>query len=220
MSATTSGTPPGATLGYFDAYGSRKYTHAAKSHVDFPFLKRNNVREKGWRIPTANDVNDLITILGASPGNKLKEAGTANWTTGNAGTNSSGMTLTGDGNMSSSWVPDNGNGNAGFWWLSDAIGYYMTIAYNQSTVTVAAGGTSLGYDVRLVRDVSDTEAVDYEGNHYTCVLIDNEIWMSENLKSTKLNTGANIPIITDALDWVNASMQNACCAYNNDFDNV
>jgi uncharacterized protein (TIGR02145 family) len=42
---------------------------------------------------------------------------------------------------------------------------------------------------------------DYENNIYNVVKIGNQIWMSENLKTTKYNDGTGIPNITDNTAW-------------------
>jgi uncharacterized protein (TIGR02145 family) len=46
----------------------------------------------------------------------------------------------------------------------------------------------------------------------------NQIWMAENLKTTKLNDGTNIPLIADNTEWTNLSTPGYCW-YNNDISN-
>lgn len=56
---------------------------------------------------------------------------------------------------------------------------------------------------------------DIEGNTYKTVIIGDQIWMAENLKTTIYNDGTEIPIITDATKW--ASLKTGgYCWYNND----
>jgi uncharacterized protein (TIGR02145 family) len=64
--------------------------------------------------------------------------------------------------------------------------------------------------------------IDFEGNSYNTVKIGTQIWMTENLKSTKYNDGSEIQLITPVNSWSNLST-GAYCWYNNDeasFKNV
>jgi uncharacterized protein (TIGR02145 family) len=55
---------------------------------------------------------------------------------------------------------------------------------------------------------------DVEGNQYNVVKIGTQVWMKENLKTTKYNDGTAIPNITDYGTWVDATT-GAYCDYNN-----
>ena len=50
---------------------------------------------------------------------------------------------------------------------------------------------------------SGSTVTDIEGNIYNTVAIGSQIWMSENLRTTKLNTGIDIPLIEDGEEWIN-----------------
>ncbi len=58
---------------------------------------------------------------------------------------------------------------------------------------------------------------DIDGNIYHTVTIGTQIWMVENLKTTKYNDGTPIPIvtITSFASWYSLNTS-ACCWYNND----
>jgi uncharacterized protein (TIGR02145 family) len=56
---------------------------------------------------------------------------------------------------------------------------------------------------------------DGDGNNYPIVQIGTQIWMGENLKTTKYNDNTDIPLVTGDLDW-EALTTPAYCWYNND----
>ncbi|MCX6328364.1 MAG: fibrobacter succinogenes major paralogous domain-containing protein, partial [Bacteroidia bacterium] len=56
---------------------------------------------------------------------------------------------------------------------------------------------------------------DRDGNFYHGVLIVTQLWMKENLKTTKYNDATAIPIITDNTTWSNLTTPGYCW-YNND----
>ena len=65
-------------------------------------------------------------------------------------------------------------------------------------------------------------ATDIDGNTYNAVKIGNQIWLTENLKTTKLNDGTEIPNITNNQEWNDAgglSKSPAQCVYNNNTGN-
>jgi Fibrobacter succinogenes major domain (Fib_succ_major). len=60
---------------------------------------------------------------------------------------------------------------------------------------------------------------DYDGNIYNTVTIGTQVWMAENLKTTKYRNGDPIPNVTDSTQWINLST-GAYCNYNNDVNNA
>lgn len=56
---------------------------------------------------------------------------------------------------------------------------------------------------------------DIEGNKYKTIGIGSQIWMAENLRSTRLNDNTEIKYLKDSLDWTSISVPGYCW-YDND----
>jgi uncharacterized protein (TIGR02145 family) len=61
----------------------------------------------------------------------------------------------------------------------------------------------------------DEPVTDYDGNTYKTVKIGNQIWMAENLRTTRYNNGESIPEVVTDTDWAKLTT-GAYCWYNND----
>jgi len=59
---------------------------------------------------------------------------------------------------------------------------------------------------------------DSSGNVYNTVTIGTQVWMAENLKTTKYNDGTDIPNVTDGTIWQSLN-SGAYCWYNDDIGN-
>jgi len=64
-----------------------------------------------------------------------------------------------------------------------------------------------GYPGKVITDI--------DGNSYNTVRIGNQVWMSENLKTTKYSNGDAIPNVTNNTSWAGLT-SGAYCWYNND----
>jgi len=56
--------------------------------------------------------------------------------------------------------------------------------------------------------------VDGDGNEYDTVVIGTQVWLAEDLKTTKYNYGISIPLVTDNTQWASLSSA-AFCWYDN-----
>jgi uncharacterized protein (TIGR02145 family) len=75
---------------------------------------------------------------------------------------------------------------------------------------------------RQVNETTSLASADYtidsrDNEQYKTVKIGNQIWMAENLRSTKFNDGTAIPFIEDKKTWRKLTVP-AYCVYDNDMD--
>ena len=84
-----------------------------------------------------------------------------------------------------------------------------TVYYIRAYATNSAG-TAYGNEVSIRTFLGDAD-----GNLYNTVVIGTQVWMAENLKTTKFNNGNSIPNVTDNAAWI-ALATPAYAWYNND----
>ena len=87
--------------------------------------------------------------------------------------------------------------------------YFRSFASNEKTT---AYGNEVSYTTSSNSSVSIT---DIDGNSYKKVTIGTQIWMAENLRTSKYNDGTVIPNIKDNTHWQN-NKTGAWAYYNND----
>jgi uncharacterized protein (TIGR02145 family) len=87
-------------------------------------------------------------------------------------------------------------------------------ASNPVKVTVESNRMKL--DPISVCENIQTYVNDIDGNRYPIVLIGTQIWIGENLRTTRFNDGTQIPFASEQGQWVNGMMQPMMCWYNND----
>jgi uncharacterized protein (TIGR02145 family) len=88
-----------------------------------------------------------------------------------------------------------------------------TIYYIRAYATNSAG-TAYGNEISINTPAAATTVTDNDGNVYKTVIIGTQVWMAENLKTTKFNDNSNIPNITDRSSWVSL-VTPGYCWYNN-----
>jgi uncharacterized protein (TIGR02145 family) len=59
-------------------------------------------------------------------------------------------------------------------------------------------------------DNNTTSITDKDGNVYTSVTIGTQVWMVENLKTTKYNDGTDIPLVTEVNTWLSLTTPGYC----------
>ena len=85
--------------------------------------------------------------------------------------------------------------------------------YNESLTTHSCGSANIHNPAKTYENVKDRD-----GNDYKTVLIGNQVWMAENLKTTKYQNGDPIANITPNAQWANTNT-GAYCSYENTISN-
>ena len=89
---------------------------------------------------------------------------------------------------------------------------YRAFSGNSITVTTDVPSTIGNY--YTINSVF-VDCADADNNHYSAVLIGTQIWMGENLKTTKFSDGNPISNITDNNEWKNTTSPGYCWYDNN-----
>jgi uncharacterized protein (TIGR02145 family) len=91
---------------------------------------------------------------------------------------------------------------------------YYTRAYAINSVGIAYG------NILTFKTLPESgeSVLDVDGNEYFTLVIGEQICLDQNLKTTKLNDGENIALLTGNQDWKTTS-EPAYCWYNNDENN-
>ena len=100
---------------------------------------------------------------------------------------------------------------------SGEVNVYNNKITNVANPVNAQDAATKAYVDILIGQLSKTGTivVDADGNIYPTVRIGSQLWMAENLKTTKYNDGTSIPNVTDNTAWA-ALTTGAYSWYNND----
>jgi len=91
----------------------------------------------------------------------------------------------------------------------NALTLYYVRAYATNTV-----GTSYGAELSFTT-TGPVTVTDIDGNVYHTITLGTQVWMVENLKTTRFNDGTSIPLVTDANQW-SSNTGPGYCWFNND----
>jgi uncharacterized protein (TIGR02145 family) len=88
--------------------------------------------------------------------------------------------------------------------------------YYAKAYAINSNGTAYGSEItfKLWNINQESQVKDVEGNVYNSIKIGDQVWMAENLKTTKYNDGKSIRLVNDGLVWQNL-ITPAYCNYNN-----
>ncbi len=108
------------------------------------------------------------------------------------------------------FITNNGSGTGVF--TSSITGLSANTTYHLRAYATTLHGTSYGSDLTFTTTILLS---DIDGNTYNTVSIGTQLWMKENLKTTKYRDGTSIPNVTDNAAWANL-ISGAYCNFNND----
>ncbi|MGE5457941.1 MAG: FISUMP domain-containing protein, partial [Methanococcaceae archaeon] len=101
---------------------------------------------------------------------------------------------------------------------SDITGLTANTTYYVRAFATNTLGTTYGREVFFSTKGESGTITDIEGNIYSTIEIGAQIWMTENLRTTKYSDGSSIPNVTDDDTW-GAQTSGSFCWYNNDISN-
>ena len=181
---------------------------------------------------------DSITYSNSNPGNPatLTTLAIGNITTNSA---TSGGSITNDGGSPVTqrgicWATTQnpttanntavaGTGTGSF--TANLTGLAANTIYYVRAYAINTAGTAYGNQLIFTTSqitVNPESVTDASGNTYPTVTIGTQVWMAENLRTTKYRDGSDITIITNNNQWINKSSegnplrQPMMCWYNND----
>jgi uncharacterized protein (TIGR02145 family) len=102
-------------------------------------------------------------------------------------------------------------------------GLTQSTPYYVKAYAINSQGTAYGTQVSFTTPPSGGQTgtvTDFDGNVYNTVTIGSQVWMAENLKTTKYSDGSNIPFVNTKASWGGLPTTNkAFCWYNDNISN-
>jgi uncharacterized protein (TIGR02145 family) len=105
--------------------------------------------------------------------------------------------------------------------LTDGTLYHFRVkALNINGISLGEEMTfivSAGNDIEFNRDFLYGSVSDIDGNTYKTIQIGTQVWMAENLKTTKYRGGKRIPLVEDNAEWSKLSTPAYSWYYNDPY---
>ena len=95
--------------------------------------------------------------------------------------------------------------------------YYLEIGtYSIKAIVIDNSGGFASDEIEISLIPETGTITDLDGNIYSTVLIGSQLWMAENLKTTKYNDSTAIPLVTNSTAWYNLTTPGYCWYRNNE----
>ena len=171
---------------------------------------------------TTAAISSVYSTSAVSGGEILSNGGSAVTTWGVCWSTSENPTI--ELNAQGYTMTDNEGGMGAFTvylsWLSPSTTYYIRAFANNSAGTAYGDQFSFTTDAEEIvpiafnPDLTYGSVSDIEGNTYKTVQIGTQVWMAENLRTTKYNDGEQIDNVVDFTEWEGLTT-GAYCWYGN-----
>jgi len=103
--------------------------------------------------------------------------------------------------------------------ISSLTGLTENTTYYVKAYATNSFGTGFGDEIQFTTLSNITTVTDYDGNIYETIEIGTQIWMKENLKTTKFADGTSIPLIESNTDWSNLLITDYAYSFQNNNQN-
>ena len=109
-----------------------------------------------------------------------------------------------------------GSGTGSF--TANLTGLAANTTYYVRAYAINTAGTAYGNQLSFTTTqipFNPGSVTDASGNIYPTVTIGTQVWMAENLRTTKYSDGTDIPVISDNAIWANDAAEPKTCWFNN-----
>ena len=203
-----------------------KYTNKEISDLGYIYngfaAINTNLCAEGWRLPFDTEWIEMIQAHSQITSDHLMIQGAQYWETA-VGINEFNMSVKGSGSRYDTFYDI--MLYAAFW-LTNNLGEYIMDWINPgyNAGDIYAENPDVGGSVRLIRaeayaapngTIVPEAYTGNDGKKYDGVVVNNRLWLKDNLAETKYKDGTLIPVIEDDMQW-SAAVSDARCAYNNE----
>lgn len=103
----------------------------------------------------------------------------------------------------------------GYIFTSDITNLQPGTKYYVKSYITTYSGTIYGKEINFTTLTLPATVNDADGNVYNSLIIGTQVWLKENLKTTKYNDNTSIPLVTDNTAWSNLTTPGYCWYNNN-----